>query len=434
MENTIVKTFEACARTAKVADRKKLLMAANQDLITTILADCYDKTVTYGITTKNILIAFSGELTIDEDYSRFHEVLMKLASRALTGNAALDTVTDVIQMFTEADQAILLSIIDRTLAIGVTYESWTKMLGRKLVKFEVPLAYHLDKAPGKPNPIDGTYFASHKLDGVRLLSKVDLDAGKVTFYSRTGKEYNTLKNLELPLLKIFAGHTGVWAVDGECCHLLADGSEDFQGIMKEVTRKNFTIPDPHYCVFDAVPWAVFEEKEVGENFTERYKLLTSLPKDEHIIILEQERVDSQETYDKWLKRVVDNNWEGFMLRKDAPFRKGRTSDLLKVKPYTDDEFTVVDYAAGKQVFAVPGKGNMEFDGVKDIVIELPCGDRVNVGSGLTKEQRIEWLKDPSKIIGKTVTVKYLEETTDQYGKHSLRHPTLKYVYEGKREV
>lgn len=432
---TILETFRSCAKSAKTADRKKLLLSADRSLVTMILADTYDKTRTYGLTTKNLLINFDGTLTLDKDYARFHDVLDKCAARKLTGNAAIDTVVDTIQLFTADSQKLLLDIIDRNIAIGVSYDSWCKMAGIKVAKFEVPLAYHLNKAPGKPNPIDGTYFASHKLDGVRLLSKVDLDKQKVTFYSRSGKEYTSLKNLEAPLLKVFNGKTGIWAVDGECCHLNADGSEDFQGIMKEVTRKNgYTIENPHYCVFDAVPWAVFEEKEVSEDFTHRYEFLQNLKKDDHIIILEQERVTTQEIYDKWLQRVYDNNWEGFMLRKDAPFRRGRTADLLKVKPYEDAEFKVVDYVAGKQTFAVPGKGNMEFDGVKDIIIELPCGDRVNVGGGLTKEQRIEWLKNPKLILGKTVTIKYLEETTDVNGKHSLRHPTLKYVYDGEREV
>lgn len=432
---TILETFQSCAKSAKAADRKALLLSADHDLVTKILSDTYDKTRTYGITTKNLSIKLHGSLAIDSDYSRFHDVLDKCACRKLTGNAAIDAVTDAIQQFTKESQQLLLDIIDRNIAIGVSYDSWCKIAGIKRVKFEVPLAFHLDKAPGKPNPIDGTYFASHKLDGVRLLSKVDLDKQKVTFFSRSGKEYTTLRNLEAPLLKVFAGKSGVWAVDGECCHLNADGTEDFQGIMKEVTRKNgYTIDNPHYCVFDAVPWEVFEEKTVSEDFTHRYEMLKALPTDEHIIILEQERVTTQEIYDKWLHRVYDNNWEGFMLRKDAPFRKGRTADLLKVKPYQDAEFTVVDYVAGKQTFAVPGKGNMEFDGVKDIIVELPCGDRVNVGGGLTKEQRIEWLKNPKLILGKTVTIKYLEETTDVNGKHSLRHPTLKFVYDGARDV
>lgn len=432
---TILETFQNCASSSKAADRKAILLAANRDLVTIILADTYDKTRTYGITTKNLVISSAGSLTIDNDYNRFHEVLDKCASRKLTGNDALDAIVDIIQSFTVESHKLLLGIIDRKIAIGVSYDSWCKMAGIKREKFEVPLAYHLVKAPGKPDPLDGTYFASHKMDGCRLLTKVDLDKQEVTFYSRSGKEYTTLKNLEAPLLKILAGQTGIWAVDGECCHLNADGSEDFHKIMREVTRKNgYTIENPHYCVFDAVKWEVFEGKEKSENFTHRYAFLKSLPTDEHIIILEQERVTTQEIYDKWFQRIYDNNWEGFMLRKDAPFLNGRSAALLKVKPFMDDEFKVVDIVIDKQNFAVAGKGNVEFDGVKNIIIELPCGDRVNVGGGLTREQRIEWMNDPKLIIGKTVTVRYLEKTTDVNGKHSLRHPTLKCVYDGKREV
>lgn len=433
---SILTAFQNCAKSSKAADRKKILLAEDKDLVNTIIHDTYDKTKTYGVTTKNILISFDGPLTIDKDYGRFHEVLEKLASRKLTGNAAIDAVVDIIQQFKQDEHQLLLDILDRNIAIGVSLDSWCKMAEVVRKKFEVPLAYHHDKAPGrnKMNLLDGTYFASHKLDGVRLFTKVDMDKQEVTFYSRSGKEYRTLDNLKAPLLKILAGRTGVWAIDGECCCILPDGSEDFQGIMKQVTRKDYTIENPHYCIFDIVEWEVFEAGQGGPNFSERYDMLQSLPKYEHIIILEQERVTDQATFDKWKQRVIDYNWEGFMLRKDAPFRVGRTPDLLKVKPYMDAEFKVIDIVAGKQTFAVAGKGNVEFDGVKDIIIEVRPGERVHVGGGLTKEQRIEWLKNPSLIIGKTVTIKYLEETIDQNGKHSLRHPTLKYVYDGERDT
>jgi hypothetical protein len=58
-----------------------------------------------------------------------------------------------------------------------------------------------------------------------------------------------------------------------------------------------------------------------------------------------------------------------------------------------------------------------------------------VGSGISKEQRILWRKDPSKIIGKEVTIQYFEETMDsKTGMFSLRFPVLKHVYDKKREV
>ncbi len=423
--------FEDCSKEPKAAGKVAILSKADRSLVDAILEDTFDGSRTYGVTSRNIVLAGTGDRTMDHDYPLVRSLLGRLATRELTGNAAIDSVVGLFSSFGKEDQGLLLRILDRNLAVGLTLESWTKATGRKHGKFEVPLAVHLEKAKGV-DPTDGTYFASRKLDGVRLLVKADMDKRTVTFHSRSGKEYRTLGNLKEPILRALGGLTGTWALDGECCHLREDGTEDFQGIMKQVTRKDYTIPDPRYCVFDMVGWDVFGGDSRGPVFHDRYSQLLNLRKDKHIIVLEQERVTSQDIFDKWLKRVEDNDWEGFMLRKDTFFSKGRSKDLLKVKPYMDAEFVVKDIVAGKQVFAVPGKGNQEFEGVKDLVIEPWPGEFVHVGSGLTKEQRLDWLKEPGRIVGRTITVKYLEETVDQNGKRSLRHPTLKYVYENGR--
>lgn len=429
---TISKAFIDCASTAKMSDKIAVLSSVDRTVVDQIFEDTFDQSVTYGVTSHGLSIVGSGKLTVDTSYYRFRSLLLRLANRELTGNRALEQVSDCIASFVQEDQKLLMCILDRNLAVGVTLDGWRKATGRMAVKFEVPLAVHLDKTKGV-DPLDGTYYASHKLDGVRLVAMADMDSGKVKFLSRSGKEYHTLSNLEGPVLKVLRGRKGVWVLDGECCHIKEDGSEDFQGIMKQVTRKDYSIPDPRYCVFDLVGLDVFEGRERGPVFSERYKDMLSLPKDDHIVILEQERVTSEDTFHAWEKKVATNDWEGFMLRKDTFFRRGRSKDLLKVKPYMDAEFTVVGIVEGKQVFAVPGKGNQEFAGVKYLVIEPWSGEQVHVGSGLTKEQRIAWLEYPERIVGKTVTVKFLEETVDQDGKRSLRHPTLKYVYEDGRK-
>ena len=61
------------------------------------------------------------------------------------------------------------------------------------------------------------------------------------------------------------------------------------------------------------------------------------------------------------------------------------------------------------------------------------GFEVGVGSGFTIEQRREFTKNPSKIVGKTVTIQYFSESfTDN--KISLRFPVLKYIHGDLREV
>ena len=60
------------------------------------------------------------------------------------------------------------------------------------------------------------------------------------------------------------------------------------------------------------------------------------------------------------------------------------------------------------------------------------GHRVKVGSGWTQEQRLQYMD--GSIVGKLITVQYFEETKNDKGGISLRFPTVKHVYEGKRNM
>jgi len=50
------------------------------------------------------------------------------------------------------------------------------------------------------------------------------------------------------------------------------------------------------------------------------------------------------------------------------------------------------------------------------------------------EQRQEFYKNPSNIMGKLINVQYFEETTNEKGGISLRFPTFKYLYEEDRDT
>ena len=55
------------------------------------------------------------------------------------------------------------------------------------------------------------------------------------------------------------------------------------------------------------------------------------------------------------------------------------------------------------------------------------GYLVDVGSGLSDQQRMYWVMWPNKIIGRTITVKYFSESIDKEEELSLRFPTFKGV-------
>lgn len=426
----LVELFDKLAACSKAADKEALLKANHTDTLDQIMHDCYDS-VRYNIRPKQINVPCYGTASLDKNYLHVHNLLKDLAARKYTGNDAVEVVEQLFSKFDEQSVSYLLKLLDRNLKIGVTLTQYNKWFGIKETKFEVPLAHHYDKVTGV-NVLDGSYYASRKLDGVRLWVDIDMDEKNVVFRSRSGKEYTTLSNLKQPVLNVMKGKHGQWCLDGECCIIKENGEDDFQGVMKQIRRKNYTIPDPHYCIFDMVPKSVADGIDRGDLFHDRYAAMQKLPKDSHIQLLEQELVTDEKVFAKWRQKVIDGNWEGFMFRKDTYFTKGRSKDLLKYKPYTDDEYVVKDIIVGKQTWSGPD-GHHEEDGVTALIIEHKGCD-VRVGTGLSMEQRIDWFAHPEHVIGKTVTIKYLEETQDQNGKWSLRHPVLKWKYEGERDV
>ena len=156
--------FETIRKTAGASEKMSLMKENISDVVKQIFADTYDKSRMYYVK-KFDMPTTSGDLTIEDNYDAFHSVLEDLANRTITGNDAISLVENQIADYVEEDQPILASILDRNLKIGLSADSFNKLLGKKAPeKFEVTLAYNLDKVKGV-NPIDGTYYASRKCDG-----------------------------------------------------------------------------------------------------------------------------------------------------------------------------------------------------------------------------------------------------------------------------
>lgn len=441
---TISLLFTNIEKTAGISDKSVLMQQALQDakiapIITQIYQDTYDSQRKYGVH-KFQTQPIYGNKTLENDYSYFHDLLDKLANRELTGNAAIDAVEAAIAQFVKEDKDILAAILHKKLTIGLSKTTFEKITGTstQTTNFAVTLACHLEDVKNV-NPIDGTWYASRKCDGIRTVAKITKNNGKTTveFISRQSKPINTLDNVTPALQWLVRDlDDGVYYADGEGCIVDGNGDEDFQSILKEIRRKDWTIANPCYQLFDFVTEDEFLGKTKSKNFDARYaKMLQMIEGNTFptIKVLNQEVLNSQADFDRWEKYVSAGNWEGFMLRKNEEFKTGRIKTLLKVKKFLDAEYDVKDLEIAEMTTAEPGLGNVKYVGVKSLIIEHK-GSKVNVGSGLTKEQRKEWHADPSKIIGKTVTVKYFETTVAQDGTESLRFPVLKAVYEDGRTV
>ena len=99
-----------------------------------------------------------------------------------------------------------------------------------------------------------------------------------------------------------------------------------------------------------------------------------------------------------LRQVIKAGGEGLVLHKgDAPYRAGRSDDLLKVKPYLDAE--------AKVITLLPGKG--KYAGMMGALqVETESGRRFKLGSGFTDQDR----RNPPPV-GVWVTYRYRDLTS-----------------------
>ncbi len=432
VDGSVNSIFGYVAGTSSVRAKNDFLIGHMNALIEQILKDTYGGRKYF---VKKYEICNSGNLTIDQDYQLFHSLLDQLANRELTGNAAIGAVEGTIGAFRPCDQVWLARILDGNLKIGAG-NTFSKNTGT-IDKYPCALANVLEKVKNV-DIFDGNWMVSRKLDGCRCHAHVDLETGTVTMISRQGKEFFTLDKVKPEVLDFLSGMVGRWVLDGEICIVNENGDEDFQGLMSLVRRKDFTIEKPKYKVFDILTEDEFYGRETivrpYKSFKYRYEFLQRCAeyyKGNIIDVVEQEWV-TPESLDRWTERRIAGGWEGLMLRKDVPYEGKRTNNLLKLKPMQDGEYTVTSIIEGDLTYNTPS-GSETIHGVSALTIEHK-GNIVKVGSGMSRAQREEWVRNPSLIIGKTITVQYFEETVSKdTGEYSLRFPVLKFVYEDGRD-
>ena len=202
------------------------------------------------------------------------------------------------------------------------------------------------------------YWVSEKLDGVRAR----WDGQQLI--SRGGMVFS-------PPTWFIAGFPSI-PLDGELW--IARGRYEETS---SIVRKK----EPHEG-WRAVRFMIFDMPEHGGTFTQRVFAMRELIEQTnapYLSIITQQTVNSEDELRKRLQAVLNLEGEGLMLhRKTAQYASGRTHALLKLKPFTDAEATVIGYR--------PGKG--KFSGqVGSLKVRSDQGVIFYVGSGLSNEQR-----------------------------------------------
>lgn len=391
----------------------------------------------YGVTSENIrkFMNQPRELSFNEDEDMF----ILLDDLSLNPSSSHATIKRIVNFLNSLENDVyvetFLNIIDKNLKIRMDSKSINKAVPELIPVFEVSLCKVYEDYKAKVNFERDLWYASRKLDGCRCV--VIIKDGHVTSWSRQGKMFETLRVLENEILELnrrkgnFLNHK---VLDGEICIVDSVGNEDFKSIMKEIRRKDHTIPNPMYIMYDMMNLDEFERGITTRTFGERLVELCETMEDmgKHFKVLEQTRITSQEHFDRLFAEAQSRGWEGLVIRRDDNVICRRTDSMLKRKAFKDAEYIVTSVETGPFRSIVNGR-----EVVEDVVTNFHIthrGNDVSVGSGLSLEQRRYFKEHPEELVGKMVTIQYFEETENTKGEFSLRFPTLKYIYENGRDV
>jgi DNA ligase-1 len=420
----IIQELEADnSRLAKEAIIEREALADNVELFEG-LRMCYDPMVTFGV---KKVPSYSGPDGQGLPWVAFKELARALALRELTGHDARDAIELALSASTEQQwNGWYRRILIKDMRAGFSETTVNKMalkVGKPeftIPLFECMLAHDGAKHEKK---IAGKKLLEPKLDGVRVVTIVNAANKTATMYSRNGKVLENFGHITEAIeanIELFERSV---VLDGEMV------SSSFQALMKQVHRKSDAeTSDARLMLFDVLPLSEFQKGESMMGQKRRSNLLRSmkptLDKVGSIDIIPQIEVDlgsyvGELQFKQYNKDAIEAGYEGIMIKDvDAVYECKRSASWLKMKPFIEVSLTVtaVEEGTGKNVGRL---GALICEGEDD-------GKKiqVNVGSGLTDDQRAEFWADQQDLLGQIVEIRADAATLNQDSSdvYSLRFP------------
>ena len=358
-------------------------------------------------------------------WTPFTELADALYRRELTGNAARDAVHLAMGVATQEQwNSFYRRILIKDLRCGVSEKTVNKVAKKlKLDKYKVPVFECMlaHDSANHEKKVSGKKLLEPKLDGVRCLTVVDYEQRTVTQYTRNGKVLENFTHITKALEGYMDEIGRSYILDGEVV------SNSFQDLMKQVHRKdNVQADDAKLCLFDIIPLVEFKAGESIQGQRRRSNMLKTFKNifsDTGCIeIIPQTEVDldtmvGQVEFKDYNKKMVEEGYEGIMIKDiDASYECKRSTAWLKMKPFIEVSLEVIDVEEGT------GRNEGRLGALVCSGVDDERKINVNVGSGFSDDNRIEFYSVRDTLPGQIVEVRADAITQNQDGTYSLRFP------------
>lgn len=321
-------------------------------------------------------------------------------------------------------QDFIKSIFTKSLRLGCDSKIVNGVYGKDFIStYDVQQAYSIEKYPLK----NGEWFSlSEKLNGIRGTYY------KGEIISRQGKVIDGLDHI-IADIKALGLEDAV--LDGELRRKNINGVSDNENFRIGTGILNTDGADKsciNYTMYDILSVEEFDRGYGDLKYHNRKVALNQMREsierqklqNLQIVQMFYEGTD-QRQIEKYLDIMVSQDKEGCMLNKDIPYKCKRHNGILKVKRFYTCDLKVIRLELGS--------GRLK-NTLGAFVVDYK-GNELNVGSGMSDEQRSEYWNKKDELVDRIIEVKYKEESMDKKtGNLSLQFPIFVILREEGKQV
>jgi ATP-dependent DNA ligase len=340
----------------------------------------------------------------------------------VTGNAAIEYLRMLLSSLNPDDAKVLERIIDKSLDCGVQVSTANAVWSGLIKEYPVMLCSQFEQ-----KLVDKIKFPAYvqlKMDGMRFNAIVR--DGKCEFRSRNGKEIQLLGNLEKEFIDLASGVDCVF--DGELLVMLP-GDHQFadrqtgNGVLNKANKGTISANEAamvHATVWDVIPYVLFSDGYCATPYSTRFSSLKNLvdkipAEGKRIWLVASDMVENIEQANQKFEEYLGLGLEGIILKDGSGvWEDKRAKHQIKFKGELECDLKIVAVEEGTGKYAGM---------LGSIICESSDGVvKVNVGSGLNDEHRINLWHIKEEIVDRIVAVKYNSRIKNKAGEESLFLP------------
>lgn len=343
----------------------------------------------------------TGDFTISEAMDK---LVSRLASREVTGNAAVEEATAIANSLFKEYQKVFLNILDKDQRCGVSVSSINKVWPGLIPKMVLSKCADSSKDVKAVEMIQLPALLQLKVDAARCIA----DRNETTvFLSSGGNEFMGMDTLRSELERLVPSG---YVVDGELRQKNMNRKKS-NGIANKAIRGTITQAEAdnfEFIVWDIIPSEVYwNEKVYSRPYSLRLADLRAFVGDSsaRVQVVETHVVETLTEADRILQQYLDAGEEGTILKRmDGPWENKRSRYAVKYKEIKEADFVVTGLFLGTGKNA-DRLGYIEYETADGVI-------KASVGSGFSDKERDELWQDRDKLVGKVITVRYNQRVDD----------------------